>query len=96
MREENSGQGHSVADETACEAWSGGRRLHGISHLGLVDPRAQGRTRMGNKGGGTEEPVIRAQMQSWKRWGFAGSEQVSVGGQANHLTALWELSIITI
>lgn len=46
-----------MADGEAGRAWSSGLAQHEISHLGLLNRRAQGRNGMGNKGGETEGPV---------------------------------------
>lgn len=40
------------------------------------------------------DPVRRAQVRSWGRREFTGAGQVTVAGQTNTVTALWELSIV--
>lgn len=85
-----------MADREAHKAWSSRLAQYEVSHLGLLNHRAQGRNGMGNQSGETDGPVTGAQMQSWGRQGFIGAGRVCVGRQANTLTALWELNVVMI
>lgn len=86
--QENESGDHNMTDREAGRAWSSGLSRHEISHLGLLNHRAQSRNGMGNEVGETEGPGIKARVESWRRQGFTGADQVATGGQANNLTAL--------
>lgn len=91
----NVSRGH-MAHKEAYKAWSGRWAGQEINHLGLMTRRAQGRNRMGNKGGETAEPEMRAQVQSGKRQEFTDSMRLSAGWHTSNSTALWELSVTMI